>query len=154
MTRSFLPPAAARARYPLLLAALAALAACGTPQEQCINAATRDLRVLDQLIAETEGNIARGYGYRETMRTEMRYVPCNRPVLRQAPPREPGAKPVFYYDSAPGFCWEDVPVSERRPVAVDLAAERAKLAEMRKKRAELNAMASAAVAQCRATYPE
>ena len=38
------------------------LAACGTPQEQCIGAATRDMQVVNRLIAEVQGNLARGYG--------------------------------------------------------------------------------------------
>ena len=47
----------------LTFLALAALAACGTPQEQCINRNTRDLRTVDRLIAEAEGNLQRGYAY-------------------------------------------------------------------------------------------
>ena len=33
----------------LLLPALLILTACGTPQEQCISAATRDMRVVDAI---------------------------------------------------------------------------------------------------------
>ena len=43
---------------PLLLLALAA---CATPQEACINRATRELRTLDDLIAEQRATLARGY---------------------------------------------------------------------------------------------
>ncbi|MGB8815084.1 MAG: hypothetical protein WCC57_18035, partial [Paracoccaceae bacterium] len=42
-----------------------ALTACGTPQEQCINRNTRDIRVIDRLIAETETNLSRGYALEE-----------------------------------------------------------------------------------------
>jgi hypothetical protein len=41
------------------LLSLLLLTACGTPQEQCINSVTRDMRVVDRLIAETEANLAR-----------------------------------------------------------------------------------------------
>ena len=46
-----------RLTFPVLVL----LAACGTPQEQCIRYNTRDLRTVDRLIAETEGNLDRGY---------------------------------------------------------------------------------------------
>ncbi|MBD3765401.1 MAG: hypothetical protein IE927_11935, partial [Rhodobacterales bacterium] len=44
---------------------LIALAACGTPREQCIARETRDLRTVDRLIAETEENLRRGYALEE-----------------------------------------------------------------------------------------
>ena len=47
----------------LILAPLLLLTACGTPQEQCISANTRDLQVVDRLIRDSEANLARGYGY-------------------------------------------------------------------------------------------
>ena len=49
----------------LLLCSFALLAACGTPQEQCIAYGTRDLRTVDKLIVETEGNLTRGYALEE-----------------------------------------------------------------------------------------
>ena len=44
------------------LAFLALLAACGTPQEQCIGRQTREYRTVAALLAEVNGNLARGYG--------------------------------------------------------------------------------------------
>ena len=38
------------------LTLLVLLAACGTPQERCINGVTRDLRTVDRLIEEAEGH--------------------------------------------------------------------------------------------------
>ena len=52
-------------RPALMILPFLALAACATPREQCIGQATRDLRVLNSLIAETQGNLARGYAIEE-----------------------------------------------------------------------------------------
>lgn len=134
---------------PLSLSALGlvlALAACATPQQRCADAATRDLRVVDGLIAQSRLNLERGYGVRE--RTD--FVPdwswCNGPGyvrdrygnLRPAPPR---------------MCWDDRPVTRRYPVAIDLAAERRKLAELEAKRGQLAAQARKDVAECQALNP-
>ena len=45
----------------VLLSALG-LAACETPREACLSRAQRDLRVVESLIRETQGNLERGYG--------------------------------------------------------------------------------------------
>ena len=45
----------------LMIFGLLGLAACATPQEQCISNAGKDLRVFDQLIRTTQGNLARGF---------------------------------------------------------------------------------------------
>ena len=44
---------------------LLALVACATPQQRCITKAAPDLPVLNRLIAETEGNLSRGYAFTE-----------------------------------------------------------------------------------------
>src|SRR5690606_21382542 len=44
-----------------LVALVLMIAACGTPQERCIDDATRELRRIDGLIADTEAALARGY---------------------------------------------------------------------------------------------
>ncbi len=120
------------------------LAACGTPQEQCINRETRDLRVVNRLIAETEGNLARGYGYEEYTVYETDFVPC-------------GYLPDDG-DPATGreirFCRDRVPETTRRPVAIDLAAEQRKLDGLLARRRDLEARAEQVVAACRAAYPE
>ncbi len=126
------------------LAGMTLLAACGTPQEQCIAGVTRDMRVLDRLIVESEGNLQRGYALREEIRTDSRYVMCRpgRPATADRP-----AIP-------PQYCWRDYDRTVTRPAAINLAEERVKLAEMRKKRQSLARAAAPAIAQCRATYPE
>lgn len=126
----------------LLLASLLLLTACGTPQEQCISANTRDLQVVDRLIRDTEGNLARGYGYQTVTEYEPRWIDCT--------PRPTKAVP----NPASQMCFDRVPVSVRKEVALDLNAEAAKLKSLKVKRAALAKAAESIVAQCKAKYPE
>jgi hypothetical protein len=120
------------------------LVACGTPQEQCIARETRDLRVVNRLIAETEGNLARGYAFEEftTFRTE--YVQCGFLPDDGDPATEPRAR----------LCLDRVPETDRRPVAIDLRAEQQKLDSLLAKRRDLELRATDVVAACKAAYPE
>lgn len=129
----------------LALPVLLVLSACGTPQEQCINAATRDMRVVDRLIAEAEGNLARGYGYQEVTVWNTRWVQCGPPP---PPPVEGQPKPK------PQMCLDDVPETVRKPVAIDLAAEAQKLAGLKAKRAAQAKAAAPQIAACKVEYPE
>lgn len=120
------------------------LAACGTPQEQCIARETRDLRVVTRLIAETEGNLARGYAFEEYTTYSTEFVRCG-----------------FFPDDGdpataprPRLCRERVPETERRPVAIDLAAEQRKLDSLLAKRRDLELRAAQVVEACKAAYPE
>jgi len=122
------------------------LAACGTPQEQCIQRETRDLRTLDRLIAETEDNIERGYALVEVRTVELVPDICYREGARN-PDGTHGA-------AVPFSCFTRDFDTELRPKAIDLNLEKAKLASMREKRRGLARQAEAAAAQCRAIYPE
>ncbi len=126
----------------LTLVPLLLLAACGTPQEQCISANTRDLRVVERLIRETEGNLARGYGYETVTEYETDWIDCT--------PSPTEANPTPAHE----MCFERVPVSVRKEVALDLNAEAAKLQSLQDKRAMLNRAAESVIAQCKAKYPE
>lgn len=126
----------------LILAPLLLLAACGTPQEQCISANTRDLRVVERLIRETEGNLARGYGYVTVTEYETDWVDCT-PAPTEDNPNPPR-----------DLCFDRVPVSVRKEVALDLNAEAAKLESLKAKRALLSRAAESVIAQCKAKYPE
>lgn len=126
----------------LFLAPLLLMAACGTPQEQCISTNTRDLQVVERLIRETEGNIARGYGYQTVTQYEPRWIDCT--------PRPTAAVP----EPAAQMCFDEVPVSVRKEVALDLNAEAAKLKSLKSKRSTLASAAESIIAQCRAKYPE
>ena len=124
-----------------LLLLLPLLAACGTPQEQCIARVTRDLRVVDRLIAETETNINRGYAMEEVTVWRMEWVVC-------APPK-PGMKPP-----PPRMCMDREPDTVLRPKAIDIAEESRKLKQLKDKRAQLSRDATPLIEQCRIAYPE
>jgi hypothetical protein len=133
----------------LLFPALLVLAACGTPQEQCIARGTRDLRTVEQLIAETEGNLKRGYALEEHVIRFPTFRPCPMPPPPPVPPgtTPPPPPPVQ-------MCPDTVEQTVTRPKAIDLDAEARKLDQLRAKRKELLRAADAVVAQCRAEYPD
>lgn len=124
------------------LALLTLLAACGTPQEQCIQRNTRDLRTVDRLIAEAQGNIDRGYALENVTITQEHWGYCEQPQL-------PGQPPV---SAVPCMIEHDVTV--QRPKAIDLADEAKKLESLKSKRKDLAKAAEAVIAQCKAEYPE
>jgi hypothetical protein len=126
----------------LTLAAFALLAACGTPQQQCISYNTRDLRTVDRLIVEVEGNLERGYAFEKTTVYEDYWGYCPQPQLPDAPPVKPQ------------LCLKERAVTVERPKAIDLAAEARKLDGLKIKRKELARKAEAVTAQCKAQYPE
>lgn len=119
------------------------LAACGTPQEQCISRNTRDLRVVERLITEAEGNLKRGYAIE---RYEIR-VPVTETCTRLVPTKD-GPKQIV--TTCRG--WDTDTVA--RPKAIDLDAEAVKLKQLRAKQAELTRQAQSVVRQCQALYPE
>ena len=123
-----------RARLILPLALCGALAACGDPRSRCEAEATRDLRVIEALIVETESNIARGFAM--TRETDVR-------------PR----MEVCVAGDVVQFCSVNEPVVRERPVAIDRAAEQRKLASLQERRAELQAPTRAALARCAAQFP-
>ncbi len=118
------------------------LAACGTPQEQCISAATRDMGVVDRLIKDVESNLARGYAFETVTTYSPEWLDCT--------PRATDANPT----PEPKLCFEDVPETTRQAVAIDLNAEAAKLKSLRQKRDQQAKASVGAVAQCRANFPE
>ena len=74
----------------LIVFAVLSLAACGTPQEQCINRETREIRHLQGMLEEIEGNLARGYAYERWGYTHFHDTPRGkffenliRPVVEQ-----------------------------------------------------------------------
>lgn len=127
----------------LVFLALATLTACGTPQEQCINRNTRDLRTVDRLIAEAQGNLDRGYAYETITVYEDYWTTCPAPPPVEGQPPQP-----------PRMCLDERPVTERRPKAIDLNEEARKLDSLKTKRKDLARKAEAVIAQCKAEYPE
>lgn len=139
-----------RRNLALLLIAGLALAACGTPQERCINRATRDLQVVNTLIARLERDLSRGYGMKAYTIMVPRWVPCGPPP--PPPPTKPGVAPPP--PPPPMMCLDDFPQTVYRPVAIDLAAAQRKLDQLKKKRLQLEHEAQPAIAACKAQYPE
>lgn len=126
----------------LAFSLLVLLAACGTPQEQCISRATRDLRIVDRLIAETQANLDRGYALERVTVYETDWEWC------QPGPNAEGELPP------PRLCLDRHPVTTTRPKAIDLKEEAQKLESLKLKRAELAREAQPFIAQCKAEYPE
>ncbi|MBT0958335.1 hypothetical protein IV417_13160 [Alphaproteobacteria bacterium KMM 3653] len=123
------------------LTAAALLAACGTPYEQCVSRAERDVRVLDRLIGEVEGNIARGYGLRKETYTVTVHSTC---VVGKKKDGKRKTEP----------CLKERVQTRNVPEAIDLGAERAKLASMKAERTKKANAAQANIASCAAQYPE
>jgi len=120
----------------LFLLFLLPMVACGTPQEKCIAAATKDIRVLDKLIKNTRSNLDRGYAVR---REEYRYS------VWQICGKVEGE---FVYCFSPETGYRNVPVS------IDMNVERAKLNSQLAKRSQLAVQAGAQITACKSTYPE
>ncbi len=129
-------------RFVLSLSLLSLVAACGTPQEQCINRNTRNLRTVEKLIAEVQGNLDRGYAYEQYTVTVPVWREC---VVAPATTTTP-------LQTRP--CLEDETETRTRPQAIDLNAERAKLESLYTKRDQLSREAEGVIAQCKAQYPE
>ncbi|MBC7141451.1 MAG: hypothetical protein H5U18_04745, partial [Rhodobacteraceae bacterium] len=105
------------------------------PRDQCLRAATEDIRTLYRLIAETEAGLARGYG-----------------IDRQDVPVLERRHCTGLSGSA--TCLESDIVTVERPVAIDPAAENRKIAKMRATRQALIPRAMLQIAECRRRYPE
>ena len=127
-----------RVVLPLLLV----LAACGTPQEQCIGRATRDLRTVERLLAETTANLDRGFAYEEVIVYRPVRVICD--YVEYPPPADGSPTPP----PRPRYCWDEREEIERRPRAIDPADERAKLAGLTAKRTQLTRSAAGPIAAC------
>lgn len=127
-------------RYLVVLAPFALLAACATPQQQCLNNVTQDLRVNQFLIAQTQGNIDRGFAVDREQRVSRGFDMC----------RERGRDGVATTTLCRTTQVRDVNV----PKAINMDVERGTLDQLLAKRAILQRQSTAATAQCRALYPE
>ncbi len=126
------------------LALVLGLAACATPQQQCVARANHDLKVVDGLIAGLQRDIARGYGMQRETVTSSEFRFCGAYGSLDGPTLA----------GAGGMCLTDVPRVVERPVAIDLGEARHKLAALEAKRRELAASAARAIDACAAAYPQ
>jgi len=124
----------------LLLIPLAVLAACATPREQCIASANRPLATLDRLIAETRGNINRGYGLVEVQDVRVLRTSCEGTNADGSTFRFP--------------CEETETFTRNQPITLDITEERRKLAQLETRRAEMARIAQPQIQQCIAMHPE
>jgi len=107
--------------FPFL--ALCLLAACATPREACLRTTFSEVATLDRLIAETEATLARGYAIvREPYVTTGLDFCLGRGVRGNV------------FDVGLNYCNTVETRIREREVAIDPAAERRKLAELRKRR--------------------
>ena len=125
-----------------LVAVVLTLAACGTPQQQCINSVAGNLHTIDGLILQTQGNLQRGFGYTQVVRTIPQYQDCT-PRATSSDPNPRGE-----------MCLVDSVQTFQMPVAIDLAAEQKKLDQLIAKRTEIARQVAPAVAACQAQYPQ
>ncbi|RYG91553.1 hypothetical protein EU803_10730 [Loktanella sp. IMCC34160] len=124
----------------LILPVLGILAACATPREACINDARRHVVLLDQQIAVTQGNISRGYALATVQDVQVVTEVCRGT-------NEDGS--TFSFP-----CQKTRVVDRQEPVAINVAEERAKLADLQARRAAAERTAQATIQQCVATHPE
>lgn len=127
-------------RLILALAPLALLAACATPQQQCLTSATEQLRVNAFLIAQTQGNLDRGFALDRRQKVTTRPRFCSRVT-------QTGERITT-------TCDRTVVRNYDVPQAINLNVERDTLNQLLATRATLEKQAAAATAQCRALYPE
>ena len=113
--------------------------ACTDPHKTCVDEASKDLRIVQDLIADTEATLRRGYA----LQTETRNV--------------------LYTDFCIGtgisngtfqFCNCSQPVTSTKPVAVDLNEERRKLRSLKRKEAELETRTARDLRRCALTHPQ
>lgn len=124
------------------LLTLALLAACGTPQEQCIRRETSELRKVDRLLAEVRANLDRGYALRtETYSIPVREV-CE--VTRDADGK------IIDRD----YCWKTETRTRQVPEAIDPQAEQRKAQALERQRRTLVRESAAAIEACKLAYPE
>lgn len=128
----------------ITLPLIAALAACGTPQEQCIRKNTKELRVVSDLLAEVEGNLARGYAWQERSVTRTEWVTC-----RDVVPDKDG-EPIVVTRA----CLRDISDTEHYRVAIDPAPETRKRDNLAAQKKRLEKQAAAAISACKKAYPE
>lgn len=112
------------------------LMACSTPQQRCVSPISSQLETINALIVETERNIVRGYSYvnePSNLRVGINYCAGSYSSFR--------------------FCGSTYNDLNRRPVAVDVAAEQRKLEDLRNQQAALQKALPKAQAVCAEQYP-
>lgn len=118
------------------LAGLGLLVACGTPQEQCINRASKELQTIEELRQETAANIARGYAIDVSFVPYTTYDTC------------------YYANGRRYNCPRTYTRKVTQPRTIDISEEQSKLNGLEQKQAALEKQIAPYIAQCKAQYPE
>ncbi|MFC3060663.1 hypothetical protein [Paenirhodobacter populi] len=127
------------------LLSLTALAACGTPQERCVNRSTSEVRDLMKLRDEVDGNLARGYAWHVYQVPISRWEVCGYNTFRGRDGR---------IIERPRMCFVDDYVTRRRQVPIDPQSEARKRDALAARIEALTPQMNANVQACRAAYPE
>ena len=123
-------------RLPAFGIALTLVAACATPQKQCIARETAEYRAVSAQIEELEETLERGYAlHRQT-------VPYTYTRICRVEGKEPFPCPRTRFQTI------------ETPVSVDMDDVREKLARLKAQRTKLAPAAVAAREACIRTYPE
>ncbi|WP_116133675.1 hypothetical protein [Tropicimonas sp. IMCC34043] len=128
---------------PLVLLLL--LAACVSPRQACLQQATRDVAVLEGLIAEVEGNLARGYAIRQEP-----YVTSGLDLCLGS---GYGAINGGLVGVGWGYCNQVETRYRAVPVPIDRVSEQRKLAELKQSRAKATTRAELSLKSCEAQFP-
>lgn len=128
----------------LALMPVLVVAGCGTPQEQCIRRNTDEYRTVSTLLAEVEGNLARGYAWDERTVSRTEWDDCPYVI------RDKNGNSRIVNRS----CMREVSDTERYRVPIDPAAETRKRDNLAARKKALTQSAVAAVDACKAAYPE
>jgi len=115
--------------------ALVGLTACIDQYEQCVRNSSKDLRVVNELITQSQTTLSRGYGFETRIATDIEEVVCLTALGEQA------------------TCLVEVGTTYQTPVAVDLDSERRKLVQLVDQRKVLEARLAQSATACRAAYP-
>ncbi len=127
-------------RYELLIIPLAFLAACGTPQENCISSATLNVRLLTSEIEGQKQLIAQGSYWKDAEEEYTLGVSCDDP------------RAIKYTESS--LCYRREVSVFPVQVRINEADERAKLAALQAKLLRAQTSAKEEVSRCQAYYPE
>lgn len=115
------------------------LTACATPREACLIDVNKEVRIINNLIAETQANLERGFALEQRQRIRTRRSTCRGS-------NSDGSR--FRYR-----CEKVDTITRTFPVAIDLNAEREKLASLEERQLQNLSNAQAGVAQCLARFP-
>ena len=127
--------------FRLALPILACLAACTSPQEQCLTSANSALAALDAQIATAQGNLQRGYAINQVQRNVPQAASCS------------NARRSDTISTANSMCLVNNVQTVNVPVQINLAAEQQRLNALIARRPTVAQQAAEASATCRAAYP-